>query len=71
MLLEACLGVTVRAGKRQILFDQPCLPEGIPQLAIKGLRVGSATADLFLERQAHTVKVQVTDLRGELDVLVS
>jgi glycogen debranching enzyme len=70
MLLEACLGVTVRAGKKQILFEQPCLPEGIPQLAIKGLRVGNATADFFLERQAHTVKVQVTDQRGELDVLI-
>src|SRR5438067_7637087 len=26
MLLEACLGITVRAGKKQILFEQPCLP---------------------------------------------
>jgi glycogen debranching enzyme len=71
MLLEACLGITVRAGKKQILFEQPCLPEGIPQLAIKSLRVGGATVDLFLERQPRTVKVQVTDQQGELDVVVA
>jgi glycogen debranching enzyme len=70
MLLEACLGISVRAGKKQILFQQPCLPEGIPQLAIKALRVGNATVDLFLERQGHTVKVQVTDQQGEVDVVV-
>jgi glycogen debranching enzyme len=71
MLVEACLGMSVRAGNKQILLEQPCLPEGLPQLSIKGLRVGDASVDLFFERQAHTVKVQVTDQHGELDVLVS
>jgi hypothetical protein len=47
------------------------LPEGLPQLSIKGLRVGEASVDLFFERQARTVKVQVTDQQGELDVLVN
>ena len=65
------MGISVRAGKKQILFEQPCLPEGIPQLAIKGLRVGDATVDLFLERQTRTVKVQVTDQHGGLEVVVS
>ena len=71
MLVEACLGMSVRAGNKQILLEQPCLPEGLPQLSIKGLRVDDASVDLFFERQAHTVKVQVSDQHGELDVLVS
>jgi len=71
MLVEACLGMSVRAGNKQILLEQPCLPEGLPQLSIKGLRVGEASVDLFFERQARTVKVQVTDQQGELEVLVS
>ena len=71
MLVEACLGMSVRAGQKQILLEQPCLPEGLPQLSIKGLRVGDASVDLFFERQERTVKVQVTDQQGELDVLVS
>ena len=71
MLLEACLGITVHVAKKQVLFDQPSLPEGIPQLSIKGLRVGNATLDLFLERKGRSVDVHVTDKAGDVDVLVN
>jgi glycogen debranching enzyme len=71
MLLEACLGITVHRAKKQVLFDQPSLPEGIPQLSIQGLRVGNATLDLFLERKGRSVDVHVTDKAGDIDVLVN
>ena len=71
MLLEACLGITVHGAKKQVLFDQPSLPEGIPQLSIKGLRVGNATLDLFLERKGRSVDVHVTDKAGDVDVLLN
>jgi len=71
MLLEACLGITVRGAEKQVVFDQPSLPEGIPQLSIKGLRVGNSTLDLFLERKGRSVDVHVVDKTGDVDMFVN
>ncbi len=48
-ILEGCLGVSVQAHRGRIVFDRPLLPEGIPQLSIRGLRYGQVVADLLLE----------------------
>jgi glycogen debranching enzyme len=72
LLLQACLGICASAVQNTITFAQPCLPEVIPQLWIKNLRVASASVDLFLERSnADEVRVEVLDRRGDAKVLVS
>ena len=47
------------------------LPEGIPQLSIRGLRVGDTSVDLFFERHADTVRVQVLEKQGEVEVVAT
>ncbi len=71
MLLEACLGVSVQAESKKVLFDRPYLPDGIPQLWIKGLQVGDGTLDLFCERHKDGVRVEVSERQGEVQVVAN
>ena len=55
----------------RILFDRPYLPEGIPQLWIKGLHTSKGSVDVFCERRNDTVRVEVTDHQGEIEVVAA
>lgn len=64
--LEGCLGISVEAERGRIVFDRPFLPEGIPQLAIRGLRCGKVQVDLLLERRNDSVLVHLENKQEEL-----
>lgn len=70
MALEACLGISVSTGKREVVFDQPFLPPELPDLRINNLQLGEDRVDLHLERRDTTVEVQVREKRGDIKVLV-
>ena len=69
LLLQSCLGLSLNADKKQIRLDGPHLPEAIPELWIRDVRVGDACVDLFLERRANMVRLQILDKRGEVEVI--
>ena len=71
LLIQACLGLTVHGAQNRVALERPCLPEGIPHLSIRGLRVGDASVDLLFERQAETVRMQVLDKQGDVDVIAN
>jgi glycogen debranching enzyme len=71
LVLQACLGLTIDGAASTITFDKPSLPDGIPHLWIKGLSVGDASTDLFFDRRGESVRVEVIDKKGELDVLIN
>ncbi|HZQ19524.1 MAG TPA: amylo-alpha-1,6-glucosidase [Terriglobales bacterium] len=71
LLIQSCLGLRIEGARNRVVFERPCLPEGIPQLSIRGLRVGNASVDLFFERQAENVRVQVLEKQGEVDVVAT
>ena len=68
-ILEACLGLSVKAEQGQIVFDRPCLPDGISQLSIRNLRCAKATVDLLLERRGDSVLVQCESKLGDVEVV--
>jgi glycogen debranching enzyme len=68
MLLQACLGLTLDAPRREIRFLHPLLPPFLDRLRITGLRVGEAVVDLLVDRHAFDVGVNV--LRREGDVRI-
>jgi glycogen debranching enzyme len=70
LLLQACLGLSMDGSERQLIFDRPYLPEGIPQLWIKNIRLDRSRADLFLDRHAGTVRVEVIEKQGDMKVVV-
>ena len=70
LMLQACLGVSVDGGRRQILLEDPYLPEEINQLWIKGIAVSDANVDLFVERRPEGVRVHVLENPGKIEVTV-
>jgi glycogen debranching enzyme len=71
LLLQSCLGLSLDAEKKQIRLDGPYLPEPIPELWIRDLRVGDACVDLFLERRNNLVRLQILDKRGEVEIITT
>ena len=71
LLLQSCLGLSLDAEKKQVRLDGPYLPETIPEIWIRDLRVGDACVDLFLERRANLVRLQILDKRGEVEVITT
>jgi glycogen debranching enzyme len=69
LILQGCLGVSVQAERNRILFDRPCLPEGIPQLCIRNFHCGKRSVDLILERRAESVLVHSEGEKGEVEIL--
>ena len=70
MLLQACLGISIDASRRRVIFDRPFLPEGIPELSIRDLRVEDCRISLFMERDSGPVRIQVVEKHGEIAVVV-
>jgi glycogen debranching enzyme len=59
LLLQACLGLNVHAARGEVVFDQSLLPDFLPSVHIRNLRVGERTLDAVLERKADDVTVHV------------
>jgi hypothetical protein len=59
----------VQPERGRIVFDGPFLPEGIPQLAIRNLRCGKASADLLLERRGDSVLVHCENKPEDLEIV--
>jgi glycogen debranching enzyme len=71
MLLQTCLGLTIDARAREVRFDNPVLPEWLPELRIGHLQVADGTVDLLLERHPHDVGVTVLRREGRIRVDVT
>jgi glycogen debranching enzyme len=71
LVLQACLGLELFASQRRLVFSKPLLPEFLPQISIRDLKVGDASVDLLLTRHDEgDVGVNVLRRNGTLDVLV-
>jgi glycogen debranching enzyme len=69
LLLQACLGLSVRAHPPQISFSYPLLPPFLQEVRIKNLQVGQASVDLVLRRHAHDVSVNIERRQGKVEIL--
>lgn len=69
LLLQACLGISVDAVRKQIVLENPYLPEEIDQLWIKGLGLSGAAVDLFFERRPEGVRVHELENSGKFEIV--
>jgi len=68
-LVRGILGIVPSAVTRRLFVD-PHLPTWLPEITLRGLRVGDAHADLhFVRARGGEVEVTVLDVRGDLDVV--
>jgi glycogen debranching enzyme len=70
LMLQACLGLSVRGREGQILLERPTLPPFLETLRIDDLRVGSGSVDLSLSRRGQEVSVDVARSSGHVTVTV-
>ncbi len=70
LMLQACLGIEIDGGRKEVIFRHPVLPESLPGLRIVNLRVGDGSVDLMLENHPHDVGVTVLRRRGHVSVVV-
>lgn len=69
-LLQAILGLTPDAFKRQLHVIRPCLPDWLDWVTLTGLQVGESAADLRFERSGTTTLAAVLRKEGDLQVFV-
>jgi hypothetical protein len=69
MLLQACLGVRIEGGSREVHIERPLLPIGIESLSIRHLAVGGACIDLEFHRLGEEV-VAIPTKHSEVGVRV-
>jgi glycogen debranching enzyme len=71
LLVQACLGLRVDAVKRQVVLFHPALPEFLPEVTIRNLRVDkTAKVDIILERFRDTVGMKVPRRDGNVEIVV-
>lgn len=71
LLLQSCLGLSLHAGLGQVHFERPYLPETVPHLVIRNLKLADASLDLSLERRSGSVRIEILEKRGNVQVVVS
>ncbi len=69
MLLQACLGLEIRASESRIYLHHSALPEKLKHIRIRNLTVGNASVDLVCERYADSVSVNILRRSGELEIV--
>ena len=71
LLLQATLGLTVKAHDHQVCFSNPALPPNIDEVKIEKLGVGGGECDVIVHRHPGGVDVDVLRKQGEIEVLKS
>ncbi len=69
LLLQACLGISFHGADREIRFTHPTLPEFLPAIQIKNLRIGNLSADLEFTRTESDVMINVTRKDDPLNIV--
>jgi glycogen debranching enzyme len=71
LLLQASLGLRVKALERQVCFTNPTLPPNIEEVRIENLGVAGGECDVIVHRHTGGVDVDVLRKQGEIEVIKS
>ena len=69
MLLQACLGLEIRAKESRVYLYHSALPEDLQQVRIRNLKVGNGSVDIACERYADTVSVNILRRSGNVEIV--
>jgi glycogen debranching enzyme len=59
LLLQACLGLSIDAARREVQVRRPTLPRGVDRLNVQGLEIAGARFDLQFDRLDGQVAVNL------------
>lgn len=69
LVLQSCLGLSMKAKESRIYLRHMSLPECLPAVRIRNLKLGSASVDLAFERRAETVALDILRRDGEVEIV--
>ena len=69
LVLQACLGLSIHARESRIYLHHSALPESLPMIRIRNLRVGESSVDLVFHRNAETVGVDILRRSGDIEII--
>ena len=69
LVLQSCLGLSIRSRESRIYLHYPALPEALGQVRIRNLRIGNSSIDLIFERHAEAVAVDIQRRNGEVEIV--
>jgi glycogen debranching enzyme len=69
LVLQACLGIEVQAINRVVRFVHPQLPESVPHVRIRGLKVNDSEVDLEITRYHQTVSISIPRRVGDVRIM--
>lgn len=69
LALQSCLGLSIKAKESRIYLRHMALPECLPAVRIRNLKLGSASVDLAFERRAETVALDILRREGEVEIV--
>jgi glycogen debranching enzyme len=69
LLLQAALGLEVRASERLVRFTRPRLPDYLDEVRLQRLAVGPVKVDLVLRRYGDNVSVNVAARTGDVEIV--
>ncbi|HEX5071541.1 MAG TPA: amylo-alpha-1,6-glucosidase [Vicinamibacterales bacterium] len=70
LMLEGCLGLSIDAPARRIIFNRPTLPGFLQTIRIERLRVGETTLDLLIERHKYDVSVRALTHPDDVEIVL-
>jgi len=71
LLLQSCLGLSIQAKQSRIYLNYPALPEALPSLRIRNLKVGNASVDLDFQRHAETVAIEILRRSDDIEIVAT
>jgi glycogen debranching enzyme len=70
-LLQACLGLELDFGRREIRFHNPQLPKFMEQIRINDLELAGASVNLRLRRRGAHTEVAIVSQRGDIGIKIT
>ncbi len=69
LVLQSCLGLSISAKESRVYLRHAELPEAVPDVRIRNLRIGAASVDLAFARRAESASVDVLRRSGNVEIV--
>jgi len=70
LLLQACLGLSIKAPVKQVHVSHPVLPDFLHKVEVKNLKVGDSTIDLVFQRREGDVGINILKKVGDVKIVL-
>ena len=70
LLLQACLGLSIKAPVKQVHVSHPVLPDFLHKVEVKNLKVGDSTVDLVFQRREGDVGINILKKVGDVKIVL-